>query len=250
MKKFLRIALRIIALLILGLIALGILLYFEENWRGECVAYSLPMVKRIRKHRAEDDVSWRFMIDGWLDQNMSHIADDLLSAIQTSDPKAHRVFVDESQRIKEYAENGRWPFWAPWNILSVVSAGPILSAQLQFARAQVWLDEARIACALERYRLAHGSYPATLDALAPACIDAVPHDPINGEPYRYRVGPDGTFLLYSVGWNQKDDGGVAVFTLPQGADEHDSPMKHGDWVWPTPKTSSSKRSSNQSGNGA
>jgi hypothetical protein len=94
------------------------------------------------------------------------------------------------------------------------------------------LDEDRIVCGLERYRLTHGSYPPNLDALVPACIDELPHDIINGEPYRYRLKPDGTFLLYSVGWNQSDEGGIL-------AEKPDNPnainFEQGDWVWPMVK---------------
>jgi hypothetical protein len=123
----------------------------------------------------------------------------------------------------------------PWRILTSISVPPILHATLAYTRGQVWLDEARIACALERYRLAHGGYPDSLDALVPDCIEAVPHDVINGESYRYRVRTDGTFLLYSVGWNQKDDGGLVVTKVPNPDDPNDSKDKHGDWVWPTPR---------------
>ena len=42
------------------------------------------------------------------------------------------------------------------------------------------VNEAQIACALERYRLAHGEYPETLDALVPQFIEKVPHDIIGG----------------------------------------------------------------------
>ncbi len=90
----------------------------------------------------------------------------------------------------------------------------------------------RIACALERYRLAQGKYPATLDALAPQFIDAVPRDVMNGEAYHCRLNADGTFLLYSVGWNQSDDGGRVVFKkdAPNTFDD-----EQGDWVWPSPR---------------
>ena len=92
------------------------------------------------------------------------------------------------------------------------------------------MDETRIACALERYRLAQGVYPGSLDTLAPAYINELPHDIMNGQPYHYQFRPDGTFLLYSVGWNQTDDGGKVVF-------KKDAPTQidynEGDWVWPT-----------------
>ena len=67
-----------------------------------------------------------------------------------------------------------------------------------------------MAIALERYRLAHGEYPDSLDALAPQFIAKVPHDVIGGQPLHYRRTSDGQFVLYSVGWNETDDGGVVV----------------------------------------
>jgi hypothetical protein len=65
-----------------------------------------------------------------------------------------------------------------------------------------------------------------LEALAPRFVSQVPHDVISGEPYKYRRTDDGQFLLYSVGWNEKDDGGVPGKTLFDD--------KQGDWVWQYP----------------
>ena len=88
---------------------------------------------------------------------------------------------------------------------------PAISATTRkIASIQASIDLARVACALERYRLAHGEYPETLDALAPQFIAQLPHDIINGQPLHYRRTDDGQFILYSVGWNEKDDGGQVV----------------------------------------
>ena len=91
------------------------------------------------------------------------------------------------------------------------------------------VDLARVACALERYRLANGQFPETLEALAPKFIEKLPHDIINGQPLKYRRTDDGQFVLYSVGWNETDDGGKV------GIDEAGNPdMDKGDWVWRYP----------------
>ena len=87
------------------------------------------------------------------------------------------------------------------------------------ARNQTFVSEALIVCALERYRRANGEYPATLARLAPGFLENLPHDIITGETLKYRLTANGQFLLYSVGWNQRDDNGNA---------EKDK----GDWVWP------------------
>ena len=99
----------------------------------------------------------------------------------------------------------------------------------KFAHVQTELDLTRTACALERFRLAHGTYPESLAALAPQFIAAVPNDIINGQPLRYRRTDDGKFLLYSVGWNETDDGGQVAKTKTGKIDWQN--WKSGDWVW-------------------
>jgi hypothetical protein len=94
------------------------------------------------------------------------------------------------------------------------------------AFAQTAVDTAVAACALERYRLVHSQLPDALEKLSPEFISFIPHDVINGEPLRYRVDAAGKYLIYSVGWNQKDDGGSAHRT--KGGDPE---PKEGDWVW-------------------
>ncbi len=94
------------------------------------------------------------------------------------------------------------------------------------AFAQTAVDTATVACALERYRLAHGQLPDSLDNLTPQFIARLPHDIINGKPLIYRHAPDGHYLLYSVGWNETDDGGS-----PKQKKTGDAERQEGDWVW-------------------
>jgi hypothetical protein len=74
---------------------------------------------------------------------------------------------------------------------------------------QIFLDEAVTACALERFRIAHGQYPATLDALVPEYLQKVPADILAVPPgqLKYVRTPNGGFKLYSVGVNHVDNGG-------------------------------------------
>jgi hypothetical protein len=63
------------------------------------------------------------------------------------------------------------------------------------------------ALAVERWRHLHnGSLPETLNDLVPAVLPAVPIDPFDGQPLRFRKVPKG-YLLYSIDQNLKDDGG-------------------------------------------
>ena len=63
--------------------------------------------------------------------------------------------------------------------------------------------------ALRRLWLATHNYPATLDALVPQYLPAVPLDPFGGEVLIYRKLPMG-YQLYSIGFDLNDDGGVPI----------------------------------------
>jgi hypothetical protein len=93
---------------------------------------------------------------------------------------------------------------------------------------QAIVDSARVACALERFRLAHGKYPESLASLSPEFIATLPRDLVNGEALHYRRKGDSHFIIYSVGWNERDDGGVRGKSLDWRANV-DSAV--GDWVW-------------------
>jgi hypothetical protein len=126
----------------------------------------------------------------------------------------------------------------PFNMLERLML-PALGVVRKFACGQESVDLARVAIALERYRLAHGEYPKSLDVLAPQFIAKLPHDVINDQPLHYHRTSDpssqrsdaasGQFVLYSVGWNETDDGGVVSLTKKGYLD-----ISTGDWVWRYP----------------
>ena len=68
------------------------------------------------------------------------------------------------------------------------------------------------------------------DAHAPQFVAQVPHDVIGGQPLKYRRTNDGQFVLYSIGWNEKDDGGVTGYRNGGTAPDFES----SDWVWRYP----------------
>ncbi|MFI4862450.1 MAG: hypothetical protein ACIAXF_17425 [Phycisphaerales bacterium JB063] len=73
-----------------------------------------------------------------------------------------------------------------------------------------------LAIQCERYRLATGGIPASLDALVPDYLDEVPIDPIDGQPMRYRT-TDAGFVVYSIGTDLEDNGGL-VHDFQDGGD--------------------------------
>ncbi|HUL51082.1 MAG TPA: hypothetical protein VLU94_00720 [Candidatus Nitrosotalea sp.] len=109
--------------------------------------------------------------------------------------------------------------WRPSTYLAGIAIPNFTRALFSVAHNQTYVNLAFVVCALERYRRAHGQYPESLDSLTPAFAQRLPRDLFIGQPLKYRRTGDGKFLLYSVGWNAIDDGGL--------------PAKEGkDWVWP------------------
>jgi hypothetical protein len=105
------------------------------------------------------------------------------------------------------------------------------------SRIEMWREMTVAAIALKRYNLRHGKLPDTLTALVPEFLSIPPVDFMNGQPLCYRPKPDGTYQLYSVGDNGRDDGGN-----PQRADKM-HPISGAffefwsqDIVWPSPAT--------------
>jgi hypothetical protein len=143
-------------------------------------------------------------------------------------------------RRADAAANSAVSFFDPLDALKKMFGAEFLfmgNFLKEIAYGQASVDLARTAIALERCRLAHGEYPESLDALAPQFIATVPHDVIGGQPLKYRRTQDGQFVLYSIGWNETDDGGVVSNQKSRDRwDESSSKVdiSQGDWVWRYP----------------
>jgi len=77
---------------------------------------------------------------------------------------------------------------------------------LKDATVTARLRTARIAIAIERFCLERGRLPRTLGELDPFGMRAIPDDPFNGRPLRYKRLSSG-YVVYSVGEDVRDDGG-------------------------------------------
>ena len=74
-------------------------------------------------------------------------------------------------------------------------------------RLRAWDELTKLALALSLYKHDHGQYPDDLAALAGEYLPAVFKDRFTGDPLHYQRQGQG-YLLYSVGWDQIDDGGL------------------------------------------
>ncbi len=177
------------------------------------------------------NLKWMLMPRGWIYQNMATSAKLVYEQAEGFDSATDIIqpqkFADLTPEMNAIAK--------PYKFIAAESIPNFTRAWQTTAHNQTMANEAQIACALERCRLAHGEYPETLDALAPQFIEKLPHDIIGGQPLHYRRtdppsqssgAASGNFLLYSVGWNEKDDGGQVALKADGSVD-----LEKGDWVW-------------------
>jgi len=169
----------------------------------------------------------RLIPGGWFYQNEITTA----RMYQPLLPGTNETILVDSMRRAGNASNAESEHPSPYNMIALMVRCNLASISKRFVFAQSSLDLARTACALERYRLAHGGYPETLDVLAPQFIGQLPLDIINGQPLHYRRTDDGQFVLYSIGWNEKDDGGIVKLHEPPSVAVD---LDAGDWVWRYP----------------
>jgi hypothetical protein len=184
-------------------------------------------------------IAWRLVPRGWFDferVNYNRVFDDFILAALPDDASGLdvakiRLRAAEFEALMKHMHN---PARAVFRhqVLSSLLLPAVNKAVERSAAAHVTAQMAIMAMALERHRLAHGGYPESLDALAPDFVREIPHDPLSGKPLRYERTGDGTFRLWSVGWNGTDEGGRAV-KQPAGRTVN---WTEGDWVWPQPVT--------------
>ncbi len=103
-------------------------------------------------------------------------------------------------------DNDTLPAYA---ILSGMLTPSVTRAVEMFLRGDAQLHSAITALACERYRLAQGAWPEALDELVPRYLPAVPIDPFDGAPLRYKKTTAG-IVIYSIGENGVDDGGDLI----------------------------------------
>jgi len=167
---------------------------------------------------------------GWFYQNeitTARMSQQLLPILHGT----NEIILVDAMRRAESASKAEREHLSPYNVIALMVRPALGRVSRMFVFAQSSLDLARTACALERYRLAHGVYPEMLDVLAPQFFEKLPHDIINGQPLHYRRTDDGQFVLYSVGWNEKDDGGIVKLREPMNVTVD---LEAGDWVWRYP----------------
>jgi hypothetical protein len=198
---------------------------------------SRSLWKRITDRAFPTYLLFKFAPRGWIYQNLVTIAAGEQDAIRILNPETQLIEPGKAAEVSRRLERLRTR-WSPFTIVASFTLPNYGKAMQATAQNQTLVNQAFVACGLERYRLAHGEYPETLDALVPQFVEKLPRDIIGGQPRHYRRtdppsprgsgAASGKFVLYSVGWNETDDGGKPGRTKNGSLD-----YIRGDWVWET-----------------
>lgn len=169
-----------------------------------------------------------FIPHGWFDQNkVAYVRLNNSYAVPAIDAVGRRF---HREKALAHANLNDTYLGKKWNLFAFAGMDRSIhkEAALKFAIAQTQIDLATIGCGLERYKLKEGFYPEALGSLIPAYLEALPHDLIDGQSLRYRTADNG-FVLYSIGYNQSDEGGEVRTKKLNGINIWNP--EEGDWVW-------------------
>ena len=170
---------------------------------------------------------WKFAFSHGDEKRLLEESQRLIDAARSSKEKrsaTHALAAAEALEVK-VGRNGELSSWRYLATKSLVPSGA--KASVRALRAQTHCRIAVAVIALERYRLRHKRFPASLNELVPDFVSEMPIDYMDGKPLRYRLDGD-QFVLWSVGRNGKDDGGT-----PRSQPNF-SWMLGPDDVWPQP----------------
>jgi hypothetical protein len=196
---------------------------------GYFVALAEANTPSANQRMTANVLGW-FVPSGWYYQEQLNYARLFQLQIEgTYDVAQKRVFPSQLQsnvtQLNRELENRPFLPFLSHNKLAALLLPALDKSVLRAASGKILADQAVLACALERFRLANGQFPENLNALAPQIMNRLPHDPLTGDSYKYRRQDD-AFVLYSVGLNQTDDGGKP------GKVQYD--RTEGDVVWSYP----------------
>jgi hypothetical protein len=179
-----------------------------------------------------------FIPRGWIRQNQAtmsrHFQDTLDGLREVILKPSQDGFLTTIRKVGEVDENLKLRLPDnPYHLFVKTVSPAFMGAISKTARAIHHIRCATVACALERYRIRHGRYPAALDALVPEYLEAAPKDVLTGRALGYRQTSDGLFRVWSVGMDGVDNGGVLRSAKGSSVEKEGLPEEPGrDWVWP------------------
>jgi type II secretory pathway pseudopilin PulG len=180
----------------------------EEKWYGQSVRM---VIFRDSKHR---DALFRYNTAAntpgtAVKASFSNLAYFVYSK--------NRIMDDFTAYMDSAAARARRPYAAKQGTLALPKdpINSILTLDYTQSRLRDVIEETEnalltVILALHAFRLEHGHYPVALAELTPAYLKKLPDDPFAMQgTFKYRLKGN-SYVLYSVGPDDKDDGGTAI----------------------------------------
>jgi hypothetical protein len=145
-------------------------------------------------------IGWRFLGFFERDRNFFLRGMETNILIVAAKPPASLFLTNETDKLETQARKGFY-------ICSSLFLPGVSRIAVRDASTRASLNTAISAVAVERWRLTHhGAIPDLLKDLVPSFLPAVPIDPFDGQPLRFKRLPTG-YVIYSIGADRQDDGG-------------------------------------------
>ncbi|MEY4489699.1 MAG: hypothetical protein RIQ79_2207 [Verrucomicrobiota bacterium] len=163
------------------------------------------------------------LAQGWIDHSRASYVGLMNNLIESIDPELLVIDSVKNKAAQQSIESVLKK--ADWRDSLVLMAMPAFGKVIRTAaRTQTQARLALLACAAERHRLDTGAFPEKLDGLVPKYLPKLPLQVVNGQPFLCRREADGSLLIWSIGWDLKDD---SANTGPSAKLDDKSP----DWAW-------------------
>ena len=147
------------------------------------------------------DQPYFFKFTGLFERDLRFYLESMETTISLAStfPKNMLAISNSQQQISETSRRNYY-------FLSSMFLPALGNANVKEANSVAQMRAAQTALAVERFRLAHGQLPEKLDELVSQYLSAVPEDPFDGQPLRYRRLDRG-YVVYSIGPDGEDNGG-------------------------------------------
>jgi hypothetical protein len=177
---------------------------------------------------------WQF---AWSHQDEKFYLEAMQDVLEGGREAERRYSVAPVSRVSKQLEH-RWENQSSYSKMSRHLSELLADSKARAPERAISFEAQRAltvtAIALKRHELRHGSAATTLAALVPEFLREIPRDTFDGQPLRYRPGEGGSYLLYSIGKDERDDGGDPV--PPNKGSQNFHFINGRDWVWPMPAT--------------
>ena len=201
----------------------------QPRWVHEIAALSIDFARRLRT--AGRDHLWQWVWSYGDEYHYLQTVEVRLKALRATE--ANWMLAGIQLPIDEdFMSPGRPDGVAPRHLFSTYLLSFLDRTLQRVRRIETQSELAVTAVALKRYRLRHERWPADLNALVPEFLGQLPIDPMDGQALRYRLNSHGSFTLYSVNADGKDNSGDPA---PPKEMEKSHDFGNGrDMVWPMP----------------